>query len=139
MVAKVDDEVFDWTPRVASSADTNEMTNICFETNEPSKSASPSLRNCYGASVDSCCNFVEDAMIADQLTDFVPAPCQGDDDHKELNLYQCMSCQGGDGGINNFTEKAIANTDFVQTMIFFKNEQFSMTDILDKQFKNDFL
>ena len=36
----------------------------CWITNEPSKTASPSLRNCYGSTSDACCNFVEDAMIA---------------------------------------------------------------------------
>lgn len=94
----------------------------CWITNEPSKTASPSLRNCYGSTSDACCNFVEDAMIADQLTSFVPSPCQGDADHQELNLYQCMACQGGDGGINDYTEKASATKEFVQTMVYHKNE-----------------
>jgi len=98
----------------------NEKETTCWITKEPSKTASPSLRNCYDASQDSCCNFVEDSVIGDQLGGFVPSPCLGDEDHYELSLFQCMACEGGNGGINNFTIKAEASVNFVWAMTRFK-------------------
>jgi hypothetical protein len=76
-------------------------------------------------------------MIGDQLAGFVPSPCLGDENHLELGLYQCMACKGGDGGINNFTQKAEANKEFVISMAYFKDKQFIMTGVSGKSFVDD--
>ena len=116
MVAQVHSDVLGWTLF-------EDQKTTCWITKQPSKIAAPSLRNCYDASQDSCCNFVEDSVIGDQLSSFVPGPCLGDEDHYELSLFQCMACEGGNGGINNFTVKADPTSNFVKQMAFYKSIQ----------------
>jgi hypothetical protein len=49
-----------------------------------------------------------------------------------------MACEGGNGGINNFTIKAKASVNFVWTMTRFKQIQQEISEVKGKTFIDDF-
>lgn len=63
--SEISEEVKEW----------NIDDGICWVSKTEKVRASPSLRNCYTTTDNACCNYVEDKMIGDDFSLFIPGPC----------------------------------------------------------------